>query len=756
LTRPALSRGARLDGWIVAVLARRRGWLALWGALALALAPGVARLETDNSAEVFFLAGSPHVVRYHDFLARFGSDEGARLAAAGEGLWTPAGVEYLESVERRAATLPGVESVVGPVGRARGDGGALADPTALRQRLLDSPLDRALGLIAADGALATTLVQTASLEAPAARELYRELDRLAAAAPAGVSAFVVGGRSVELALDDAAREIDRVYFPLLVGLAALLLLATFRELSAVALPFAFVAAAELALLGAMGWSGVRLNLIVAILPPLAFVIALATALHLQLRCRALEGEGLDPSAATRATYREKGRAVLGTAFTTAAGFFALVASPVVPVRTLGLWAGLGILAMLAAALTLLPALLATVAAHRGALPERGLEARLERFGRRLAAASSARPRRVIATYAAVAALALAGLPRLGVESNALTYLPADHPVRTRTATLEAAGIGIATVELWLEAPADGAGFDDAAALAGLGELAGALGREAPALSAVSVADLLDGVAAATPFARLPPGNRRPGLLALLRADPEGGRAVARLLAADGRAARVTLFVETVGDATLAPLVERARHEAASRFPGARVAVTGSFPLLLELQRYLLRTLSLALALTLPALAVALALLLRRAAWVARALAASLWPVVAIFGGMGWRGAPLDIATAMVASIVLGLVVDNAIHTLAPYRERRALLGAREAVVGKVETAAPAYLLTGAILVAGFGVCAFSAFAPTARFGTLCAVAIALAVAADLTLVPALFGGGAQGVERPAAPEGGIR
>ena len=121
------------------------------------------------------------------------------------------------------------------------------------------------------------------------------------------------------------------------------------------------------------------------------------------------------------------------------GFFALVASPVGPVRTLGLWAGLGLLAALAAALTLLPALLATAAAHRGALPERGLEARLEQLGRRLASASSARPRVVVAAYAVAAAVALAGLPRLGVESNALTYLAADHSVRTGTATLERAG-----------------------------------------------------------------------------------------------------------------------------------------------------------------------------------------------------------------------------------------------------------------------------------------------------------------------------
>jgi predicted RND superfamily exporter protein len=93
---------------------------------------------------------------------------------------------------------------------------------------------------------------------------------------------------------------------------------------------------------------------------------------------------------------------------------------------------------------------------------------------------------------------------------------------------------------------------------------------------------------------------------------------------------------------------------------------------------------------------------------------------------------------MVASIVLGLVVDDTIHTLARYREKRLELGAFEAVADRLEHTAPAYLLTGAILAAGFGVCALSDFEPIARFGALSATTVTLAVLADLTLVPALF------------------
>jgi predicted RND superfamily exporter protein len=84
------------------------------------------------------------------------------------------------------------------------------------------------------------------------------------------------------------------------------------------------------------------------------------------------------------------------------------------------------------------------------------------------------------------------------------------------------------------------------------------------------------------------------------------------------------------------------------------------------------------------------------------------------------------------------VVDDTIHTLAHYRERSRQVGGFEAVADRLERATPAYLLTGGILSAGFGVCALSSFEPIARFGALSAATIVIAVAADLLLVPALF------------------
>ncbi len=763
---------------IRAVLHRRRAVEVFFALLVVGMLPGVARLESDNAPEVYFLAGSPDSVRYDELRARFGAGYGARVVVAGEALFTASGLEFLARLEDGAAALDGVRSVSGPVGHHRSAltgllGEPPLDPLAFRARLLANPLDRAAGFVSASGDEVTFLVELDTFgrsgggpdQRPERRSMavLAALEARCAAAPPGVSAIVVGPATLERALNDSAREIGAFYFPLLLALAALLLALTFREAGAVAMPLAFVAAVEIVALGAMGYAGVRFNLVVAILPPILFVIALASAVHLMLRCRDIEAQGLEAGPATLATYRDKGRALFWTTVSTLAGFASLAATPVAPIRTLGIWAGLGLAFAGLAAFTLLPCLLSRTMGRRAALPERAFELRMQRLGRRVTELAADHRRPVLAIYAALAIVAAAGLPRLSVASNALHYLAPDHPARRQIEAVERAGIGLSAVELVAFAaergsPAGPAGPAGPAApaaardpnrrgtflserrLSDLARLTSELRRIPGLLAVVSATDLLDDVAARSPLRQVfPPAELRARLAPLVFADEAGGRALARLLTSDGSRTRITLFVPTAGYATVDPLTAEALALARAALPGATIEVSGQYPLLLAMQRYLISTLALSLLLTLPVLAFTFYVLLREVKGTLYALLPNLWPVLVILGGMGWFGVPLDIATVMVASITLGLVVDDTIHTLAHYRTLSAALGERGAVADRMEKTAPAYLLTGVILALGFGVCALSGFAPTARFGLLSAVAIVIAVAADFTLVPALFG-----------------
>jgi uncharacterized protein len=718
-------------------------WILAGGAvLAIAALPGVARLRTDNSPAAYFVRNAPELERYARFREDFGGDDSLRVVVRGPALWTAAGLRYASGLERRIGAVSGVRSAAGLValfGGAGWDDEWTADAIArLRRRVAAEPLARGLGVVGATDETLTILVAFAGGTAEAQHALLFLLSREIQTAPHGLSAELVGLPVLDRALDRSAMEIYQRSFPLLVASAIVLLAATFRTVRAVLLPLLFVGFCEVVLFGAMGFAGVSLNLVLAILPPLLFVIALASAVHVLTRHRSLRESGVEGQAAVRATYRDKGAALAWTAASTFAGFGSLATSAVGPVRALGWWAMAGIALMALAAFTLLPALLLELG--EGGARRRPIESGMERFGCRLAEAAVAKRRLVYALALLAAVLAAAGLPRLAVESNALHYLAAEHPVRQGFVALERAGVGTAAVELSLAAAPGTESFGNEDNLTKIAVLAERLRHDTANLGVVAVTDVLDAWSRRTagPLAFGSAGARAP-LLALLRLDPRGAAAISTFLTARGSETRITLFVPTVGYEQIDAISQQALRAAREIFPTATVGVTGQYPLLLETQKQLVSTLGQSFALTLVAVAGILYLLLRRVRLTLLALVPNVLPVVVIFGVMAWIGVPLDISTVMVASTTLGLALDDTIHTLVHYRRETLARNAAGAVLGAVEHNAAAYSITGLVLGLGFAVCAISSFAPIQRFGALSALAILLAVLADFLLVPALFG-----------------
>ena len=117
---------------------------------------------------------------------------------------------------------------------------------------------------------------------------------------------------------------------------------------------------------------------------------------------------------------------------------------------------------------------------------------------------------------------------------------------------------------------------------------------------------------------------------------------------------------------------------------------------------------------------------------------NLWPVLVVLGTMGWAGVPIESATVIIASVVLGLAVDDTLHSLGSFRRLAGRLPAGEAAVATLGETAGAHVLTSVTLALGFAVCGLSELAQVARFGRLSAIAILAALVADLVLVPVLL------------------
>ncbi|MBD3647022.1 MAG: MMPL family transporter [Pseudomonadales bacterium] len=107
--------------------------------------------------------------------------------------------------------------------------------------------------------------------------------------------------------------------------------------------------------------------------------------------------------------------------------------------------------------------------------------------------------------------------------------------------------------------------------------------------------------------------------------------------------------------------------------------------------------------------------------------------------MGYAGIPMDMMTITIAAISVGIGVDDAIHYLHRFRqEYNEDHDVARAVKEAHETIGRAMYFTSLVVIGGFSVLALSNFLPTVYFGVLTALAMLLALLANLTLLPSLL------------------
>jgi predicted RND superfamily exporter protein len=126
---------------------------------------------------------------------------------------------------------------------------------------------------------------------------------------------------------------------------------------------------------------------------------------------------------------------------------------------------------------------------------------------------------------------------------------------------------------------------------------------------------------------------------------------------------------------------------------------------------------------------------------------NLFPVLAVFGVMGWLDISLNVATVMLASVALGVVDDDTVHFISRYRRETANgRTAPEAIEAATIYEGRAALTAAIINSSAFAVLAMSEYKPTAWFGGLLALTMIVAFLAEvfilpatITLFPRLFG-----------------
>ena len=134
------------------------------------------------------------------------------------------------------------------------------------------------------------------------------------------------------------------------------------------------------------------------------------------------------------------------------------------------------------------------------------------------------------------------------------------------------------------------------------------------------------------------------------------------------------------------------------------------------------------------------LILFRSAKIAMlAIIPNIIPVGFVLGFMGWADIPLDVMTITIASISLGIAVDDTIHYIHRIRrEFEATGNYLQAMHQAHESIGYAMYYTSVTITIGFSILVVSNFIPTIYFGLLTGMAMLKAFLADVTLLPRLI------------------
>ncbi len=734
------------------VLQMRGRIVCLFALLTLAGIYGVTRIPNDPAIDRLVVAGDATAQATMEFDRLFPEGEQALIMLEGPDPLSPAALRTADQLEQQIEKIKGVKAhTLIDFFRRTNPKADLSDAETQRLRSFatGTPLFKRAGLL---GDHYFGIGLELRVDSPEERNAaLAQMDSLILPQEKSNGPFTtvrrVGSPWLNAWLEKQTGVATKKFMPLFgIFLVALVFIVyrSFRALGAIILTLGSVVAIGVGIAAIFGWS----NTVVSTLVPLTVMVT-TTATLVYLHSRYMEPDDA-PTLLEHHARALANKFLPSTAsmFATAVGFAALAVSEIRPVREMGVWTACGLVVSWVGCFTLFPALQSLFKAPR----------RTEgvRVGRRYARFVDAllpfthryRWALIIAALALMAAgaAALFGIPGklapLALETDALTYVnPAERVAEDSRRFQEFNGLDV--VDVWIKTPS-GKALDP--------EFLRAIDQLSQQLESDSRITAVEGPTSILRWARyVESGNDRlPADAASwtrLAADleqimltVEGAREyvdIANLssirLSVRGRA---ELFGRT---GAMRKSIQQSWDDAKARNPALHDAtglLVGKGVLATAITERLLPTLTESFALTASVIFCAFLFVFRSASARLMTMIPSLFAILSVFLVMRLTGIPLNIATILIGSTVLGATENDQVHFFYHFQEGR---NAGQQTAGAMQHA---MLIAGRPIVfatlinaSGFLALSFSDLPPMRQFGIVTSTAFVLALLADFTALP---------------------
>jgi predicted RND superfamily exporter protein len=530
-----------------------------------------------------------------------------------------------------------------------------------------------------------------------------------------------------------------ILMPIGLVIMLLFLIISFREWRGVFLPFLVVVLSIIVSLGFFPLMGWEISIITILSPIMMIAIANNYGVHFIARYQELNVKSPDWSMRqiTREVLYKLKAPIVITGLTTIAGIMGLVVHILLPAQQLGVAAAVGIAFALLLSITFLPAMMMVMKKgppHKSLVSERGI------IYKTLAVISSLtthKPLILIFVFGSFLLLAAGGIPNLQIDSNTENFLPASHPFRLATSITNESFGGTKFLTILFEGD-----IKNPELLRRLDHYETDLEKHPEVGSVTSIATIIRIMSRSLndegePFYDAIPDSREAVAQYLelysMSGDPEDFEDLVNF---DYTQALMTIQFRADTKNALDNIVDEI--DRLTREDPSRVVFGGYCLVEKELADAVFTGQNNSLIFAIVIIVILLVIIFRSftSGWLGAL--PLVYTIITLFGTMGWLGIKLDIGTAMLSSIAIGVGVDYTIHFFWRLKQELSVgKNYQEAIHTTLTTTGRGITINAFSVMIGFAILLVSSFVTIKYFAFLIIFSVFVCLLGALVLMPAL-------------------
>jgi len=498
------------------------------------------------------------------------------------------------------------------------------------------------------------------------------------------------------------------------------------------------------LFGMISGFGYSLNMISMLIPTILMVYSVSDVVHL-INIYDREAYGLATIDRLSAAIKKSFTPCFYTTLTTFVGYFALYLSPLPAFKNMGLFTCIGL--VLSYVLVYLITIIG-VSFMKAAKPEekaiREEEVPMPKTPKQTAlvswinATTSRYNLNIITGFSALLMLGIFAITKVEINTDSLNLL-AEGPAKEDLRKVEAQLEGSSRLQLEISS-ASGSTVMDKKSLELLRSFQEEIATNTLITAPISVVNMAAFLEKRNPALKGMAVSEQDAAQ-LLRSLENNDNQFFKLFSEDLSSVGITLSLPQMKTAQLEQVIESVKKTFQSHFDPTEytLKVNGFAVVFAGLNKFILATQLKSFFAAFIAAFICLWLFIRQIRTTLLVLIPNILPLAVLAILMWLFKIPLDVTTAMITPIMLGIAMDDTIHLIYKYRKYKITF---ESPTKRIDQAlhysATALLATTVALVAGFLIIATSAVPSVRSFGILCAVTVSTALITDLFYLPALL------------------